>query len=384
MVLVGTMLAASFTSVSASKLEEAKDKRNEAQENLNKVNKEIESLNQKQDELQAEMNAYDNELVSLLTDLTILEEDIMYKEAEIEQAEIDLIAAEEKEAKQYEDMKVRIRYMYENSNGSLWTSLISSDNFSDALNRAEYITDVYETDRDMLDEFQATVQEVTDLKARLDQERIELGELQANMKEQQSELETLIARSEAKMAGFREQMAEASALAKQYADTIKKQNKVIASEEARIAAEKAAAQQQASNSVKNPTTNSSSGLTGDSNPSYTTGVSGQDVVNYASQFVGNPYVFGGTSLTNGTDCSYFTQACFGKFGISLPRTSYAQRSSGREVSYANAQPGDIICYAGHVAIYMGNGRIIHAANSKLGICYGNATYRTIISVRRVL
>ncbi len=387
MVLVGTMLMTGFTSVYASKLEDAKDKRNEAQQNLNKVNKEIEDLNQKQDALQAEMNAYDNELMALLTDLTLLEEDIMYKEAEIEQAEIDLIAAEEKEAKQYADMKVRIRYMYENSNGSLWTSLISSDNFSDALNRAEYITDVYETDRDMLTEFQETVQEVTDLKAKLDQERIELGELQTNMKEQQSELESLIARSEAKMAGFREQMADASALAKQYADTIKKQNKVIASEEARIAAEKAAqqaAQQAASNTVTNTTTNSSSGLTGDSNPSYSTGVSGQDVVNYASQFIGNPYVFGGTSLTNGSDCSYFTQACFAKFGISLPRTSYAQRSSGKEVSYANAKAGDIICYAGHVAIYMGNGRIIHAANSKLGICYGNATYRTIVSVRRVL
>ena len=183
MLLVGTMLAASFTSVSASKLEEAKDKRNEAQQNLNKVNKEIESLNQKQNALQAEMNAYDNELMSLLTDLTILEEDIMYKEAEIEQAEIDLIAAEEKEAKQYEDMKVRIRYMYENSNASLWTTLVSSGSFSDALNQAEYITDVYETDRDMLDEFQETVQEVTDLKARLDQERTELGELQARAAE---------------------------------------------------------------------------------------------------------------------------------------------------------------------------------------------------------
>ena len=106
-------------------------------------------------------------------------------------------------------------------------------------------------------------------------------------------------------------------------------------------------------------------VTGGSNPSYSTNVSGQDVVNYACQFVGNPYVYGGTSLTNGCDCSYFTQACFGHYGISLPRTSYAQRSSGQAVSYANAKAGDILCYAGHVAIYMGNGKIVQRVVSAM-------------------
>lgn len=376
--LMLVMLAASVNTAYASKLEDAKDKRDEAQANLDKINKEIEEINKAQDSLQAEMDAYDEALMALLTDLTLLEEDIEIKEAEIDQAEADLKAAEEKEAKQYDSMKLRIQYMYENSNTSIWSTLMESSSFTDALNRAEYITDVYEYDRNQLTEYQETVQEVKDLKAKLDEERIELGELQVNMQEQQRELEVLIAKSEAQMENIREQMADASALAKKYAQTIKQQNQVIATEEARIAAEKAAAQQAANNS------SSSGGLTGGSNPSYSTNVSGQDVVNYASQFVGNPYVYGGTSLTNGCDCSYFTQACFGNFGISLPRTSYAQRSSGQEVSYANAKAGDIICYAGHVAIYMGDGKIVHAANSRLGICYGTATYRTIISVRRVL
>lgn len=387
-VLLFAMLTAGVTTSYGSTLEDAKDKRNEAQQKLDKVNKEIAEINQKQDALQAQMDAYDEELMALLTDLTLLEEDIMYKEAEIEQAELDLAAAEKRAAEQYASMKLRIQYMYENSNGSIWTALVASDNITDALNRAEYITDVYEYDRNQLTEYQETVQEVTDLKARLDGEWIELGELQVNMQEQQKELETLIARSETQMQGIKEQMADASALAKQYAKTIKQQNQVIAAEEARIAAEKAAAQQAANKAASTTTTtttgSSSSGLTGGSNPSYTTGVSGQDVVNYASQFVGNPYVYGGTSLTNGCDCSYFTQACFGYFGISLPRTSYAQRSSGQAVSYANAKAGDIICYAGHVAIYMGNGQIVHAANAKQGICYGTATYRTIVAVRRVL
>jgi cell wall-associated NlpC family hydrolase len=108
------------------------------------------------------------------------------------------------------------------------------------------------------------------------------------------------------------------------------------------------------------------------------------VVDYALQFVGNPYVWGGTSLTNGADCSGFVQSVFKHFGISLPRTSYEQRSSGKEVSYSNAQPGDLICYSGHVAIYIGGGRIVGAQSSAIGIATQTATYRTILSVRRVL
>ena len=372
--LVGTMLLGGLgTAAYASQLEDAKDKRDEAQANLDKVNKELKELNEAQDALQAEMEAYDEELMALLTDLVLLGEDIDKKEAEIHQAEDDLEAAEEREAEQYASMKLRIQYMYENSDASIWTTLIEAKSITDALNRAEYIADVYKYDREQLTAYQETVQEVIDLKAKLDEEMIALEELQTNMEEQQGHLENLLAESAAKMENMQEQIADASELAKKYAKTIKQQNQFIATEEARIAAEKAAAE-----------AGNSGGVTGGANPGYNTNVSGQDVVDYASQFVGNPYVYGGTSLTNGCDCSYFTQACFGHFGISLPRTSYAQRSSGQAVSYANAKAGDIICYAGHVAIYMGNGKIVHAANSRLGICYGVATYRDIITIRRVL
>lgn len=113
--------------------------------------------------------------------------------------------------------------------------------------------------------------------------------------------------------------------------------------------------------------------------------SGSSVVDYATQFVGNPYVWGGTSLTNGADCSGFVQSVYANFGISLPRTSYEQQYAGTEVSYTDAQPGDLICYGGHVAIYMGNGRIVHASNSVDGIKISdNAAYRTIVSVRRLV
>lgn len=118
---------------------------------------------------------------------------------------------------------------------------------------------------------------------------------------------------------------------------------------------------------------------------YSGSSSGSSVVDYATQFVGNPYVWGGTSLTNGADCSGFVQSVYSKFGVDLPRTSYEQQNTGKEVSYADAQPGDLICYGGHVAIYMGNGQIVHASNSRDGIKISdNAAYRTILSVRRLV
>lgn len=109
----------------------------------------------------------------------------------------------------------------------------------------------------------------------------------------------------------------------------------------------------------------------------------QEVVDYACQFAGNPYVWGGTSLTNGADCSGFVQSVYAHFGVSLPRTSAAQRSAGYEVSYSEVQPGDIICYSGHVGIYAGNGQIINAQDPAHGIGLSSATYTSILTVRRI-
>ena len=115
--------------------------------------------------------------------------------------------------------------------------------------------------------------------------------------------------------------------------------------------------------------------------SYTTG---QQVIDFACQFIGNPYVWGGTSLTSGADCSGFVQSVYANFGISLPRTTWDMENIGYEVSYEQAQPGDLILYDGHVGLYMGDGNIVNAMNEADGIGICTATYAPIVTVRRVL
>lgn len=111
---------------------------------------------------------------------------------------------------------------------------------------------------------------------------------------------------------------------------------------------------------------------------------GKNIAVFACQYVGNPYVSGGTSLTNGADCSGFTYAVYKEFGVSLSRTSFSQRSDGVAVEYKDAQPGDLICYSGHVGLYIGNGMIVHASSVKTGIKISYATYRPILAVRRII
>lgn len=111
---------------------------------------------------------------------------------------------------------------------------------------------------------------------------------------------------------------------------------------------------------------------------------GQAVVDFACQFIGNPYVWGGTSLTNGADCSGFVQAVYANFGISMPRTSSQMRSAGVEVSFEQAIPGDVFCYEGHVGIYIGDGQIVNAIDETHGIGISSATYTNIITIRRLV
>ena len=160
----------------------------------------------------------------------------------------------------------------------------------------------------------------------------------------------------------------------------------IEEERARLAKEEAARQAAKEAASKKAAQSSSSGSSTSGGKTYTppTGSSGADVVQFAMQFVGNPYVYGGTSLTNGADCSGFVMSVYANFGVSLPHSSAADRNVGATVNgIENAQPGDIICYSGHVGIYAGNGQIVHASTSKTGIIVSSATYRSILSIRRI-
>ncbi len=377
---------ADFQAVSASKIDEAEERRDEAQQGLDEINREIDGIREEQGRLLAEMEDYDAELMSLLTTIELLNNDIAAKKLEIEHTTTDLSAAEQEERQQYEGMKLRIQYMYENGDASIWTALVEADSIADFLNRVEYVSEVYDYDRRQLESYQATVQRIADLKDRLSNDLAAMEELEINYEEQKGDLELIIAEKSRLVDNYEVQLAAANELAENYAATILQQNNIIADEKRRQDAARAAANNNGGgNGGGNSGGNGGNGLTTTGlNPPYVTGVSGNDVVAYASQFVGNPYVYGGNSLTEGCDCSYFVMACFGYFGITLPRTSYEIEKCGQTVSYDCAMPGDIICYAGHVAIYTGNGGIVHASSPTNGICYGTATYRTMITIRRVL
>lgn len=425
---------------------------------MNNMYARMDELYSQKQQLAAEINSLDTDLVNVMVSIQTLNNDIETKKADIKKIKSDLKKAKKQKEKQYEAMKKRIQYLYENGGtGAAWFQMMmNADDLSDMLNKAEYTQQMYEYDRENLEKYSNTVREVKKLKEQYQQEKADLEGMKQEQEAEQANLQAAIDSKRASSADCDNEIAYAQQMANDYAAIIAQQQaeieqivaeKIAAEEAARAEAERIAAEQAAAEAAENeqgytengesenysenygedysenggsPDYNedysSETGETGDSgytgetgdygnneesdnseysgsetttdtssNTATSSGSGGSSVVDYAKQFVGNPYVWGGTSLTSGADCSGFVQSVYSNFGVSLPRTSYEQQNAGREVSYSEAQPGDLICYGGHVAIYMGNGKIVHASNSRDGIKVSdNAAYRTILSVRRLV
>jgi len=390
-------------------LEEEQEAAKDAYDNAKEALSDIEN---EQDSVGEQIDSTNSELVTLMANVELIEDEIEEKESEIETTQAEYDEAVEQEKTLYAAMCERIKYMYEKGETTYVEILMKATSFSDLATKADYVEKLYEYDRIQLEEYVAVQNEKAIYKAQLEEEKGELETTKDELSEEQEMLEALLAEYKATYASYETEIANARALASSYAQELSAKTAEIASldteiaaakeqeeaerkaaeEAAKKAAEEAAKKaaeeaEKASNSTENSdteTNSSDSGTTTTTTKTYQPAgeATGTNIANFACQFVGNPYVFGGTSLTDGCDCSGFVQSVYKEFGISVPRSSYAIGTAGTEVSYEDAQPGDVIVYPGHCAIYLGNGRIVHASSAKTGIKYGYALYRTITTVRR--
>lgn len=336
----------------------------------------VDDLKNSKESTQSEVNSLQSELSATLDKITALEKELEEKTQEVVQTNEDLEQAAYQERQQYGDMKLRIRYMYEEGDGSVIETLLSAKSFSELVNKAEYVQNVHSYDKEKLAEYIKTKEKVETLKNTLDTDIKDMQSKQEDLQTEKDSLSSTISSKQAEIASLDQNIQNALAA-------------MAAAEEEAEDNTQPADDSDAEQAVE---TGGSGGGSSDGNNNQIvappSGNSGGAVASYALQFVGNKYVYGGSSLTNGTDCSGFTMAVYAAFGVSLPHNDVAQEAYGREVSYSEAQPGDLIFYGGHVGIYIGGGSIVHASNSapypQGGIKISPATYRTIKCVRRIL
>lgn len=441
--------ASQVVSVSASREQELREEQAWTSAQLDATYAYLDQLWGVKQQLEAQIATLDSNLMDVMISISVLEGDIANKEEDIATTQANLEKAQNARDKQYESMKQRIQYLYEKGGNDAWFQMMmNADSLADLLTRAEYTQQLYSQDRENLEKYVNTISQVQSLEERYASEKAELEEMHAAYQEQSVILQQQLDETRAASADAENEIAYAQQQATAYANLLAEQTaeierleaeRIAAEEEARRQAAAAAAAAEAAASQETTTTyevaydedgdviydedgdvvynevtvpvedtysdTSSAESTyeydeygnvidtdntvsvEDYTASYdsSSSGSGSSVVDYATQFVGNPYVWGGTSLTDGADCSGFVQSVYSNFGVSLPRTSYEQQNAGTEVSYEDAQAGDLICYGGHVAIYMGDGKIVHASNAKDGIKISdNAAYRTILSVRRLV
>lgn len=449
-VLCAGLAAVPSREVQADKVSDLQAQKQQTESEISAAASSQSALQDQQQAVSDSIDATNAELVQNMASIQMLQDQIddLNDQIEVKQQEYDSAKAEED--RQYAAMKERIRFMYEKGDISYLQILAKANSFSDILNKAEYINELYAYDRDMLKKFQDIQADVKDKQAALEADKDELETSVNEMEVEQTALQSQLTDLQAEYADYETRLADARSQASTLAEKLQQQNadlkSAIAEKEKAEAAAKAAAEAKAKaeaearaaadakakeeaeakakaasaaaeqaqkevaaadEAVKKAqsagssdsffrasdfvsTSSDTDSDSGSSSGSVTlastsSGVTGQDVVNFACQFVGNPYVYGGTSLTNGADCSGFTQSVYKNFGIYIGRTDVDQRSAGIAVdSLADALPGDLICYPGHVAIYCGNNTIVHASTAATGIKYSNADYRAYVCIRRLI
>ncbi len=360
----------------ATTIKEVEEQIETTQNELAGLNDQIDTLSDEQDLLYEKMDDLNSEIINTMAQIGLLEDQIAQKEADIAKMQLEYEAAVQKQSEQESSMALNIRLMYERGNSTLLQMLLESESFGEMLNKISFAQSVYEYDMERLQEYKDHKQYVHDVWDQLEAEKASLETDKVSLEEQKAYCDGLMVNLKKEAADYDTLIANAKRAAAEQEAILKeeqKQLKKLQEEERR--------KQQVSNVVNQTYTKTS----------YTDiidAASGSDlskkIAKYGCQYIGNPYVYGGTSLTNGADCSGFTYRIYSDFGYSIPRTSYQQRSAGASVSYENAQPGDLICYDGHVGLYIGGGYIVHASNARTGIKVSKATYRQILSVRRII
>lgn len=384
LVLSVLILAQESLAVSASTIRDVQQDINRHQDEVNKWTNAIAGLEDEQDLIEEQISDLNAEIINMMACIELKEEEIAEKEIEIEdkgaqiaKTQLEYDAAVRKEESQRQNMTDCTRLMYENRSTSTFTSFFSGKGLSEILNQMDFIEKIYAYSLGRLNGYITAKNDVHDLWDQLEAEKAQLEEHKKGLEADHEELAGLKKELDNQLAVKKRESADYDAEIKKAKAAASTAKKLLQADKKKLA--QLQAQQNAANITVNVNKDYAAIVDGASGSDL-----GKKIAKYGLQFVGNPYVLGGTSLTKGADCSGFTYKIYQDFGYSIPRTSTQQRSAGKEVDYANAQPGDLICYSGHVGMYIGGGMIVHASNKKTGIKVSQAKYRTILSVRRII
>lgn len=385
LVLVVILLMGNVFPVFAVTVNDVKQQQTETKNRLNEINKSISAIENKKQQVRKEISNLNADLVDTMLELELLEADLEQKQVEIDEAQAEYDSLKQLEEQQYEAMKLRIQYMYERGAMDYIALILEAKSISDLVNRADFAREVSAYDDEKVTEYEETKLQVQETKERLEGEQEILLELQQDQLVYKRNLDKQIQAAQSKVKNFDAELANAQAKAKEYQKTIKEQNALIS----KLSKEGTGNQKPSNSNTGSSGANGGQTAPSTNKPSSGTptvsggdGTLGASIASYALQFVGNPYVSGGTSLTDGADCSGFTWAVHKHFGISIPRVSRDQAKGGKPVDLDAIMPGDILYYVNHVAIYIGNGRIVHASTEKTGIKTDRYNYRTPSCARR--